>query len=85
MLVGCGVIRLSTHASKRAAERKIALAWVELTVSSPDWIAADHDPALTHSFKAIAASGGRVLKVAHRVEEQDLLIVTAYLDRGARR
>ncbi len=79
------MIRLSIHAVKRLAERKIAWAWVELTIASPDRIAADHDPALTQSFKAIAEFGGRVLKVVHRMEGQDVLVVTAHFDRNARR
>jgi hypothetical protein len=44
----------------------------------------DRDPSLTQSFKAIAEFGSRVLKVVHRADEEDFLVVTAYFDRGAK-
>lgn len=66
-------------------ERRVRLSWVEAVIRSPDWVARDRDPDLTHSFKAIGEFGDRILKVVHRTEGADILVVTAYFDRGARR
>ena len=49
------MLKLTVHAVRRLQERKIALAWVEVTIDSPDWVSADPDPNLTRSFKAIDA------------------------------
>ena len=78
------MIRLTMHVQTRMQQRKIALAWIEAILAAPDWVADDKDPTLTQSFKAITECDGRVLKVVHRRLEADLLVVTAYFDRGAR-
>jgi hypothetical protein len=78
------MIALTLHTELRLRERKIAFAWVELTISSPDWTRQDKDPALTRSYKAIHANGGRILRVVHRPEGHDILVVTAVFDRGAK-
>ena len=41
------------------------------------------DPTLTRSFKAIPNFGHRVLRVVHRPDGDDILVITAHLDRGA--
>jgi hypothetical protein len=53
-------------------ERGIPLHWVEAAISGPDWTAPDSDPALIHSFRVIGEAGGRVLKVVHRPEGNDV-------------
>lgn len=78
------MIKLSTQAQQQAARRGLELSWIGATIVSPDWTAADIDPALTHSFKAIEQFGGRILKVVHRPAGADILIVTSYFDRDAR-
>lgn len=79
------MIRYSLHASRRLVERVISLAWVEVAIAEPDWVRPDIDPVLTHSFKAIPEREGRILKVVHRRDGEDTLIVTLHLDRGAAR
>lgn len=80
------MIRLSIHAERRLRERGIPLTWVEATITQPDRTAMDpDDPALIHAFRAMDAAGGRVLKVVHRADDYDILVVTAHLDRGASR
>ncbi|HET9018296.1 MAG TPA: DUF4258 domain-containing protein [Acetobacteraceae bacterium] len=79
------MIRLTVHVQRRIVERRIALAWIESAVSAPDWTSPDPDPALSRSFKTIPDAGGRVLRVVHRPDGPDILIVTAHFDRGARR
>jgi hypothetical protein len=41
-------------------------------------------PERTRSYKAIVENGGRVLRVVHRVEGDDIVIITVHFDRGAR-
>jgi hypothetical protein len=76
---------LTLHVARRMRERKIAFAWIEESILSPDWTTPDPDPAPTRSYKSIAAFGGRILRVAHRPENGDMLVVTAVFDRGAKR
>jgi hypothetical protein len=77
------MIRLTKHAEEAIAVRAIALSWIEATVSSPDFVQADpHHPERQRSYKAIAEYGGRVLRVVHRREGDD---ITVHFDRGARR
>lgn len=80
------MIRLTEHAERELRRRAIALDWVEATIAAPDRSEPDpRDPTLTRSFKAIAAFGHRVLRVVRRPDRDDILLVTAHFDRGARR
>lgn len=79
------MLRLTDHVRQRMAERRIPVSWVEAAVQSPDWTGRDRNPELAHAFKEIADFGGRILKVVHRRDGADILVVTAYFDRGARR
>jgi hypothetical protein len=55
-------------------------------IAAPDRTEADpRNPSLTRSFKAVAAFGNRVLRVVHQPDGDDILVVTARFDRGARR
>lgn len=67
------------------AERRLQMVWIEAAVTAPDWTAPDPDAALMRSYKAVAENGGRVLRVVHRREGSDIVVVTARFDRGARR
>jgi hypothetical protein len=79
------MIRLTQHAETEVDRRQLQRAWIESAITTPDWTAPDPDPTLTRSYKAIAAFGGRVLRVVHRPEGDDVLVVTAHFDRGAKR
>jgi Domain of unknown function (DUF4258) len=80
------VIRVTKHAREAVDVRNISLAWLEATVRSPDFVETDpRHPERTRSYKAIAEFGGRVLRVVHRPEGDDILIITVHFDRGARR
>jgi len=51
----------------------------------PDFNAIDPgDPTLMRSFKAIDEACGRILRVVHRAEGNDTVIVTVHFDRDAR-
>jgi hypothetical protein len=59
---------------------------IEAAVLAPDWVTRDPtQPDLTRSFKTIGAFGHRVIRVVHRPDGDDIFIVTAHWDRGARR
>lgn len=82
------MIRLSFthHAETVMAQRGIERAWIVRVVLAPDWIRPDTvDPALTRAFGRIPERDGRVLRVVYSRAGDDLRIVTAFLDRGARR
>jgi hypothetical protein len=80
------MIRLTKHAQEAISVRGIAFAWIEEAVSSPDFVEADpRRPERTRSYKAIAEFGSRVLRVVHRLEGDDIVIITVHFDRGARR
>lgn len=79
------VVILSAHAREAIAVRKLRREWVEHTVLEPDRANPDPQaPGLTRSYRAIAEAGGRVLRVVHRPKGSDILVVTAFFDRGAR-
>lgn len=80
------MVRLSKHMQEALDRRYIALEWVERTLDTPDFARPDpNDPSLTRSFKAIDEAGGRILRVVHRPDGDDILVVTVHFDRGARR
>ena len=78
------MIKLTVHVQTRIQQRQIAMAWIEAAINAPDRMAADKDSALTNSFKSIPEFGGRILKVVHRAIGSDVLVITAYFDRGAK-
>ena len=72
------VIRLTNHAQRELRRRAIELGWVEATIAAPNRTETDpRDPSLTRSFKVVAAFGNRVLRVVHRPDGDDVLVVTA--------
>ena len=80
------MIRLSLHAQEWIERRSLSLQWIEAAVEHPDRRMPDpRTPGLTRSYKSIREAGGRVLRVVHRPEGNDVLIVTAHFDRGAKR
>jgi hypothetical protein len=80
------MIRLTEHAERELRRRTVALAWVEAAVVSPDRTEPDpRDPTLMRAFKAIPAFGQRILRVVYRPEGDDIVVITAHFDRGARR
>jgi hypothetical protein len=80
------MILFSRHAQEKLADRpEIRSEWISETIAWPDWTQPDPDPSLLRSFKTIPAFGGRVLRVVSRQNGADVIVVTAYFDRGARR
>lgn len=80
------MIRLTAHARDMIGVRHIDLAWIEAAIAEPDRETGDpSDGSLRRALKQLPGAGGRVLRVVYRVEGEDLVIITCFLDRGARR
>ena len=80
------MIRYLAHAEEALAKRGIKPKWVVVTVEQPDWTDIDPaKPARTRSYKVIDELDGRVLRVVHWAEGDDIVILTAYPDRDALR
>jgi Domain of unknown function (DUF4258) len=79
------VVRLSRHTADEMEGRQILRAYIDAALASPDLVIPDrNDAALTRSYKKIAEFGGRVLRVVHRPDGDDIFVVTAHWDRGVR-
>ncbi|HTT79165.1 MAG TPA: DUF4258 domain-containing protein [Stellaceae bacterium] len=79
------MIILTKHADEAREKRGLNLDRIHRTVMAPDLTSVDPvDPTLTRSFKAIDEAGGRILRVVHRSEGNDTVIITAYFDRNAK-
>ncbi|HUC17774.1 MAG TPA: DUF4258 domain-containing protein [Acetobacteraceae bacterium] len=77
---------LSIHAAEGLKVRNLQLDWIEHTIRAPERTGPDpRQPDLTRSYRVIPEAGGRVLRVVHRLHGDDILVVTAFFDRGARR
>jgi hypothetical protein len=80
------MLRLTKYAEESVEKRNIALDWINRAIAAPDYSEADpNDPTLTRSFKAIDEAARRILRVVHRPQGDDILVVTAHFDRSARR
>jgi Domain of unknown function (DUF4258) len=80
------VIRFTKHAQEALDKRRIFEEWVERALQAPDSAGPDpRYPERTRSSKGIAEFGGRVLRVVHRSEGDDIVVITVHFDRGARR
>lgn len=79
-------IALTRHAATMLSERGIEREWVERTVIAPDHLENDPRHADTlWSFRAIPERGGRFLRVVHKLEGNEIKIITAFFDRAKRR
>jgi hypothetical protein len=67
-------------------ERELDVRWVERTVYGPDWVKADpHHPEMERRYRTIPERDGRMLRVVVVETPEEIRIVTAFLDRGARK
>lgn len=76
--------RLTTHARQRIDAGEVQEAWIAEVLTQPEIERSDPTrPGVTLSWRRIAAAGGRSLRVAHRRDNDQILVITAFLDRGA--
>jgi hypothetical protein len=79
-------IRYPAHALTAMRERGLEASWIERTVHDPDWVQADPvHPEVERRFRTIPERGGRVLRVVVVETSEEIRIVTAFLDRRARK
>jgi len=64
--------------------RDITRGYIE-ALAAPAYTTPDPDPTLVRAYGPIAAFGGWVLHVVYRRRGDDIFVVTATWDRGARR
>lgn len=65
--------------------RAIEFAWIVDTLEHPESNTPDpRDPPLKRSFRSIEQASGRVLRVVHRAQGEDIVVVTVFFDRGAK-
>jgi uncharacterized DUF497 family protein len=79
-------LRYSLHAETVMRERKLDPAWIEATVRTPEWCM--QDPAggeVERRYRMIDALDGRVLRVACVEAKDEIRIISAFIDRGARK
>jgi len=79
-------LRYSLHAQTVMRERKLDPDWIEATVQEPEWRAEDPAGAgAERRYRSIDALGGRVLRVVCVEADAEIRIISAFIDRGARR
>ncbi len=77
--------RLTRHARERVEAGEVLEAWIAETLAAPDWSGEDKlRPGVLRAWRLIPEFGGRVLRVAYRMEDGQMLVITAFFDRGAR-
>jgi hypothetical protein len=77
------MIKLHDHAVRRLAERHLQRAWSRLPSRRPT--RPPLIPMTTQAFRAILEARGHILRVAHRPDSDDILVLAAFFDRGAKR
>ena len=74
------------HARDVLLERDLDAAWIEKAARQPEWRRSDpDDPEVERRYMRIPERSGRVLRVACVENDREIRIVTAFLDRNARR
>ena len=77
---------LTTHAQQKVARFRLDMAWIAAAITGPQHTDRDPDDAtLTRAWRRIPERGGRVWRVVFRLAGVDIVVVTAFFDRGARR
>jgi hypothetical protein len=79
-------ITYSKHALTAMRERGLEREWVEAAVFEPEWFEADQQrPDVERRFRSVPQRDGRVVRVAVGETDDEIRIITAFLDRRASR
>lgn len=78
------MIILTRHALDRMRQEWLYREWVERAVLAPDWIERDPRPGILRAFRSVPERGGRILRVAYRPQDDDLIVLSAHFDRDAK-
>jgi hypothetical protein len=80
-------IRYTAHAETALAEREIDKVWVERTVRNPEWREPNPggDQTVERRFRSVPERSSRFLRVVCVETREDIRILSAFLDRRARK
>jgi hypothetical protein len=79
------MVKLTVHAMLRCSSTDSLFRGSKRPLPPPDWTAPDpREEGVPRSFKAIPKRGGRVMRVAHRPDGADVLVPSAFFDKGAK-
>jgi hypothetical protein len=78
-------LRMTGHARTVMVERELAEQWIELAARAPQWEAPDPRPGVVRRFRVIPERGDRILRVACVETPDEIRILSAFLDRRARK
>jgi hypothetical protein len=79
-------INYPAHALTAMRERELEAIWFVRSVYDPDWVQLDPArPEVERRFRTVPERSGRVLRVAVVETPEEIRIVTAFLDRRARK
>jgi hypothetical protein len=79
-------IVFTEHANVALTERSLELEWIERTAREPEWTEPEPtDSTLERRFRAVPERDSRILRVVCGEDDDTIRIVTAFLDRQARR
>lgn len=79
-------IRYTAHAETVLRERQLEREWIERTVQSPEWTQNDAmNSDAGRRFGAVPEREGRILRVVCVETADEIRIISAFLDRKARR
>ncbi len=74
----------TVHARERMQKERIAEAWVETTISYPDFVRPDRVyPHRTNAFRRIPEFRNRWIRVVYEYMGPEIVVVTAFPDRNA--
>ena len=77
-------VLFTLHAETVLRQRHLQREWVERVVRAPEWVDKSGDEP-ERRFRALPERDGRVLRVVCVETSADIRIITAFLDRDARR
>ncbi|WP_159948531.1 DUF4258 domain-containing protein [Rhizobium sp. 18065] len=78
-------LHFTSHAQTVISERQLDRQWIERTVRDPDWQETDPSGLPTERrYRSIPECGDRILRVICLETEEEIRIITAFLDRKAR-
>lgn len=78
-------VRLTSHAAVAIAERDLERAWIERTLRHPERVETDPArPEVLRAFATLPEREGRTLRVAFVETDDEIRVLTAFLDRGRR-
>jgi hypothetical protein len=76
----------SLHAETVLRERRLEHSWVERTIGDPEW--SEPDPSsggAERRYRSVPERDGRYLRVICVETDTEIRIISAFLDRGARK